>query len=61
MEQVKWIRHHGTETPQKFHKNFDTCFFLPKIDDSKASSSIYATRVTETGTPIRGPSPNPLV
>lgn len=51
---------HGN--PTKISQEFRYLFLSSKNQRFKSEySSIYATRVTETGTPIRGPSPNPLV
>lgn len=50
---------HGNLT--KISQEFRYLFLSSKNRRFKSEYSIYATRVTETGTPIRGPSPNPLV
>lgn len=50
---------HGN--PTKISQEFRYLFLSSKNRRFKSEYSIYATRVTETSTPIRGPSPNPLV
>lgn len=50
---------HGN--PTKISQEFRYLFLSSKNRRFKSEYSIHATRVTETGTPIRGPSPNPLV
>lgn len=49
------------ENPTKISQEFRYLFLSSKNRRFKSEYSIHATRVTETGTPIRGPSPNPLV
>lgn len=49
------------ENLTKISQEFRYLFLSSKNRRFKSEYSIHATRVTETGTPIRGPSPNPLV